>query len=137
MTSKIHRTSSDSFFNTALPSHHTVRPNDMHNEFLSPKTDFIKLHTLNKASSSKNLQPTIFNNFRKFWNGHKYELQDDKDFPRILITKHSDSNNLHINQTSNASIQTTSNKSKPPSRSFKSLKDVIMVEANDKRFQTL
>lgn len=106
-SNKIHRTPSDSMFNV-----HNGRKSsrDFHHEYLSPNFEplgkiimppppppSIKMST--SPSTSKNMN-IMMNNFKKLLVGSKNDVRDDErtthdgvssHFPKILITKHSDS----------------------------------------------
>lgn len=112
-SNRIHRTPSDSLF------HHGRRNSrDLHHEYLSPNFDPLGKMTGSSSPSNTASPPSIIkigvspstsknllSNFKKLMKGSKTEVWDESalretDFPKILITKHSDTSLLNPHSTS-------------------------------------
>lgn len=113
-SNRIHRTPSDSLF------HHGRRNSkDNHHEYLSPNFDPLgKMSspsspansaasppTINRIGVSPSTSKNLLSNFKKLMKGSKTDVWDESalcetDFPKILITKHSDTSLLNPHSTS-------------------------------------
>lgn len=112
-SNRIHRTPSDSFFN------HGRRNSKDHHEYLSPNFDPLGKMTspsspANSAASppsiikigvSPSTSKNLLSNFKKIMKGSKTDVWDESsmcetDFPKILITKYSDTSLLNPHSTS-------------------------------------
>lgn len=112
-SNRIHRTPSDSMF------HGRRNSKDQHHEYLSPNFDPLgKMSSPSSPANSAASPPSVIkigvspstsknllSNFKKLMKGSKTDVWDESalretDFPKILITKHSDTSLLNPHSTS-------------------------------------
>jgi hypothetical protein len=152
---KIHRTPSDSMFNT-MPN---VRKNSQH-EYLSPNFDPLgKISTSPPVTIKMGMSPStsknLLSNFKKLIVGSKndvrdssHELNNESHFPQILITKHSDSllntQSTSRRESDNQQVEELNSEEKEPlllsttqTHSLENFNFEARKKKDSKKFQTL